>query len=212
MSDQRYPLAWPRDWRRTPRDHQQRARFSQKTRRYGGTDGTSSWLSSEQLTVASARKRLETELDRLRARQIILSTNLALRLDGLPRSGHGEPPDPGVAIYFQLLGKPRTLACDRWDRVADNMAAIAGHIAAIRAVDRYGVGTLEQAFAGYAALPPAAIEWWVILGVPPDAPLGVVETAFRNLARQQHPDARGGSHDGMARLTEARQAAREALA
>jgi hypothetical protein len=33
--------------------------------------------------------------------------------------------------------------------VADNIAAIAAHIDAIRRQDRYGVGTLDQAFAGY---------------------------------------------------------------
>jgi len=160
--------------------------------------------------VAAARKRLEGELDRLNASEVVLSTNIALRLDGLPRSGQGEPSDPGVAVYFRLLGKPRTLACDRWDRVADNMAAIAGHVAAIRAVDRYGVGTLEQAFAGYAALPASTEEWWLVLGVEPNATIEEVEEAFRDLAKRHHPDA-GGAPGEMARLTAAREAARRAL-
>jgi hypothetical protein len=57
-------------------------------------------------------------------------------------------------VYFKLHGKDRVLACDKWDRVADNIAAIAAHIDAIRRQDRYGVGTIDQAFAGYSALPP----------------------------------------------------------
>ena len=206
---QRFPLAWPTGWRRTASSHRQRARFSQKERKYGD-DGASSWLSIQQLTVATARKRLEGELDRLNAREVVLSTNIALRLDGLPRSGQGEPQDPGVAVYFRLLGKPRTLAADRWDRVADNIAAIAGHIAAIRTVDRYGVGTLEQVFAGYAALPPSAEEWWTILGLTPTATLTDVEEAFRRLAKIEHPDV-GGTHERMARLTAAREVARKLL-
>ncbi len=132
-------------------------------------------------------------------------------MDGLPRSDQREPQDPGAAVYFRLQGKPRTLACDRWTRIADNIAAIAAHIEAIRAVDRYGVGTLEQAFAGYAQLPEkGASEWWSVLGISPEASLGEVEESFRTRARTLHPDA-GGSHEAMATLTAARAAARRAL-
>jgi len=88
------------------------------------------------LTVADARNRLDLELQRLGARDVLLSTNVQVRLDGLPRSGQNEPADPGAAVYFTLKGKPRCLACDRWSRVADNIAAIAAHVYAIRAVDR----------------------------------------------------------------------------
>jgi DnaJ-domain-containing protein 1 len=106
-----------------------------------------------------------------------------------------------------MAGKPRCLACDRWLRVADNIAAIAAHIYAIRAVDRYGVGTMEQAFAGYAALPASSEEWWLVLGVGRDASEDEVDTAYRRLAREHHPDV-GGDTNHMARLNAARDAAR----
>lgn len=207
MSQQRYPLAWPPAWRRTSPNYRQRARFEQRTTQYG--QGGSSWKARKELSVAAALNRLMVELERLNARQVILSTNLLLRQDGMPRSDQREPQDPGVAVYFQLDRKPRVLACDRWLRVADNIAAVAAHIFSIRAVDRYGVGTLEQAFAGYAAL-PAKEEWWSILGLGPEATLDQAEEAFRKLARIHHPDA-GGSHDLMSRLTEARETARQLL-
>ena len=81
------------------------------------------------------------------------------------------PDDPGVAVYFQLHDKERVLACDKWDTVADNIAAIAAHIDGIRRQDRYGVGTIDQAFAGYSALPPPGgtsrptRPWHEVLGV-----------------------------------------------
>ena len=56
---------------------------------------------------------------------------------------------------------------------------------------------------GQAAL-PAKEEWWSILGVAPDASSEQAEGAFRKLARLHHPDA-GGTHDMMARLSEARE-------
>ena len=209
---QRFPLAWPMGWRRTPPQRRQRAAFSTRRRQFGNSAGQEIVpRSSRALTVAEAIARLTGELDRLTATSEVLSSNVAIRLDGLPRSGQPEPDDPGAAVYFRLTGKPRCLACDRWDRVADNIAAIAQHIDALRRIDRYGVGTMEQAFAGYAALPPSTQDWWLILGVPKTATLAHVEEAFKALARKHHPDLPGGSHDMMTRLTEARVIARQVL-
>ncbi len=202
---ERYPLAWPAGWRRTPTLQRKRAQFGKVQRQAGAYAGKAS------LSVADAVVRLATELRRLGADDEILSTNLRPRLDGLLRADRGgEPADPGAAIYFRLKGQPRCLACDRWDRVADNVAAVALHVEALRAIERYGVGTTEQAFGGYAALAPTAAEWWLVLEVPRSATLTEIEEAFRRLAKAQHPDI-GGSHDGRARLTEARTAARRAL-
>jgi hypothetical protein len=116
-------------------------------------------------------------------------------------------------VYFKLKGQDRVLACDVWTRVADNLTAIAHHIDAIRAIDRYGVGNLEQAFAGYTALPAKGQTWRTTLGFAPDQPVTreEVDAAFRERARSAHPDAEQGSHDAMASLTEARLEARKEL-
>lgn len=201
-------------WRRTPRHQRQRAAFSASTasRVDAGNGQTRIVRTPRNLTVADALKRVSAELSRLGATREILSTNVVLRIDGLPRSGQPEPDDPGAAVYFHLKNQPRCLACDRWTRVADNIAAIAQHIDALRRIDRYGVGTMEQAFAGYAALPQnTATAWWLVFGLPESASLEAVDEAYRRMAREQHPDA-GGSHEGMARLNEARSIARKALA
>ncbi|MGH7730015.1 MAG: J domain-containing protein, partial [Candidatus Eiseniibacteriota bacterium] len=173
---QRYPLAWPAGWRRTPALQRQRAQFG-TVQRQRMPDGVSRYAGKRRLSVGDATARLAAELHRLGARDELLSTNLRLRLDGLPRSDTGEPVDPGAAVYFRLKGAPRCLACDRWARVADNVAALAHHIEALRAIERYGVGTTEQAFAGYAALAPSTDEWWLVLGVARAATLDDVEEA-----------------------------------
>jgi hypothetical protein len=199
----RYPLTWPASWPRTSPAARQRARFGQAE--------SESRRTTTALSVDTAVQRLQAELWRLGAVDYVLSTNLPITAEGVFRSLR-EPEDPGAAIYFRVAGTQRVLACDRWTRVADNVAAIAAHVDAIRAVDRYGVGTLDQAFAGYAALPASRAEedWRVVLGVTANATLDEVETAFRQLARDHHPDV-GGSHEAMARLTTARARAREAL-
>lgn len=210
---QRYPLSWPVTWKRTPPAARQRASFAKTVTLDGPAraDGSREQVKrTRALSAADATGRLQKEIDRLNGHDAILSTNLKLRLDGVPRSDQGEPMDPGAAVYFTLNKKPICLACDKWDRVADNIAALAQHIDALRRIDRYGVGSLEQAFAGYQALPAMATDWWVILGVSPNATLEEVEEAFRAAALRSHPD-RGGTHEEMARLSEARRAARAAL-
>lgn len=192
MSAQAYPLQWPAGWSRARQ--RQRATF--------GTTGRNRYGSRDPLTINEARERLADELDRLGARYVTLSTNLELRLDGAPRSGQSEPSDPGAAVYFQLASKSTVLACDKWDRAADNIAAIAKHIEALRGIDRWGVGTAAQAFAGYQAL-PAPEQWWQVLGVSERATRSEISIAYRKLAATAHPD-QGGSNAAMARLNTAR--------
>jgi hypothetical protein len=187
-----FPLQWPGSWARA--QHRQRAQF--------GTTGRSPYGNKQQLTVAEARQRLSDQLDSLGARYVTLSTNLELRLDGFPRSGQPEPHDPGAAVYFHLEGKPTVLACDKWDRTADNIAAIAKHIDALRGIERWGVGTAAQAFAGYHAL-PSPEQWWRALGVGQNATRADIIAAYRSKAREAHPDT-GGSDAAMARLNAAR--------
>jgi hypothetical protein len=188
----RYPLSWPTGWPRSTRRY--RAAF----KHHGGP-----------VSVAVAIGRLQSEIDRLDAKSPILSTNLQPRLDGLPYSNQPEPGDRGVACYFQLKNQPRVLACDRWDRVADNIVAIAQHIDALRRIDRYGVGSLEQAFAGYKALAANASPWWEVLEFKerPNA-WNPVEARWRELAVKYHPDKDPSFAERAAKINAAREAAK----
>jgi hypothetical protein len=207
----RYPLTWPIGWKRTPYHQRRAALFSKQVQR--GTP-EASYRRKDRLEVGDGLARLDGELRRLGARHVVISSNLRLRGDGLPYASQAKKlDDPGVAVYFQLKGEPRVLACDRWNSAADNMAAIAGHIEAIRTQERYGVGTLEQAFAGYAALPPVGGtqggDWRTELEIAPGERLTLeqVEAQYRVLVKKRHPD-NGGSHDAVVRLNLARDASR----
>jgi hypothetical protein len=162
------------------------------------------------LSVADALGRLQDELDRIGARYPVVSSNLETRLDGLPRSGQPEPRDPGVAVYFDLKGEPHCLPCDTYQRVADNIAAVAKHIEATRAIERYGVANLREMFAGFTALPTpetASKRTWRQVFAWPDgleADKGRVEVIYRALARERHPDVPGGSDAAMAELNAAK--------
>ncbi len=197
-----YPLSWPPGRPRTPETSIKPARFRTMSETHIGR--------SQAITLGAARARLATELERVSGEQPILSTNLELRIDGTPRANTREPRDTGVACYFRLRGRPVVLSCDRWDTVAGNIAAIASHIEALRGQERWGVGTLEQAFAGFLALPsPADVGdrlWWAAsLDHPRD--LIAAEAAYKRLMMAAHPD-RGGTQERAAELNCAIQAAR----
>lgn len=192
-SVKRFPLEWPAGWKRTPGHKRSAATFRTK-------QTTNGWL-----TVTISTGRLEAELERLGASNPVLSTNVSLRLDGRPRSNE-EPSDPGAATYFSFRGKATVLACDKYTTVADNIAAIAAHIDALRRVERYGVGTIEQALAGYKALPAdTAANWRAVFGFSADSTPTVeqVDSAYKAAARVKHPDI-GGTDIEMAHVNRAR--------
>ncbi len=192
-SIKRFPLEWPMGWKRTSPSRRVWSAF--RTKR----------TSNSMLTVMIATERLENELERLGAKGPVLSTNVSLRLDGRPRSDE-QPSDPGAAVYFSFRGKATVLACDHYTSVAGNIAAIAAHIEALRRIERYGVGTIEQALAGYKALPAdSAANWRAVFGFPADsAPtLDQVDSAYKAAARERHPDL-GGTDMEMAHINRAR--------
>jgi hypothetical protein len=180
-----YPLTWPPGRPRTPPARRARSRFA--------------------TTFARARDEVVRELRLLRARAVVLSTNVALRRDGLPLAGQRSPADSGVAVYFQSGGRPLCFACDRWAKVEDNLWAVAKTIDALRGIARWGTGDMvETAFAGFQALPAAAAgpPWHEVLGVDPGAAAAEVAEAIRRATLTRHPD-RGGSPAAWHELQEA---------
>ncbi|AFY61936.1 J domain-containing protein [Synechococcus sp. PCC 6312] len=185
-------LNWPIGQPRTPKLSQKQARFNK--------DGKS-------ITIAEAKRRLIREIElwtksgqkwRIPHDSIIVTANWSVTEKGTVRS-EKEPDDSGVAVYFELDGENYCLPCDQWNRAADNLAAIAAHLGAMRDQERWGVGTTKQSFQGYAALPPIAIspdeEWWQILKVSPNATLNEAKEAYRKLAKTNHPDVGGNRKD-----------------
>jgi len=192
-----YPLQWPAGWKRTPSHQRRDATFTKYKKRLAIFDGA---------------ERVLDELGRLGVgrNDLVLSTNVETRMDGLPRSDRGEPGDPGVAVYWREKdGAHKVMAIDHYSRVADNLAAIAATLEAMRAIERHGgAAILARAFTGFTALPApgAPREWWEVLGVPRTCTREELKQAYRALASRFHPDKPGGSHEKMAELNAAQEA------
>jgi len=149
--------------------------------------------------------RIILELERLKVRRdtLVISSNVALRMDGLPRSGEREPEDPGVAVYWKKHKKQSCMAIDGYARVGDNLAAVAATLEAMRSIERHGgAEILDRAFTGFIALPTPE-QWFTILGVSANATSQEIERAHSRLAQQHHPD-KGGNAAEMARINVAR--------
>lgn len=159
------------------------------------------------ITLTAAKKRLIQQVNAMtrtgrdwRVQNQVLSTSIRYTASGARDQAvsRRDPEDPGVAFYFDLDGKPHVLACDRWDTVADNIAAIAAHIEALRGQERWGVADLRQAFAGHVAL-PAPDPWWTVLEVERTASIDVIAAVYRAKAKTAHPNA-GGDRTAWDRL------------
>jgi hypothetical protein len=211
-----FPLSWPDGWKRTLANQRIRARFNTKEREYANAQPGQpqrSWLRIKDITVANAIERVVGELSMMGIGRddLIISTNIPTRLDGLPRSDRANPSDPGAAVYWQR-GKQamRCMAIDLYDRVQDNLAAIAATLEAMRAIERHGgAEILNRAFLGFAALPEKASQpWRDVLGIHAQTiDLQIVEERFRALARVHHPD-KGGDRLKFEEIVQAREAAR----
>lgn len=190
---QAYPLQWPLD---RPRNQVRfPARFVTNTR--GG------YGARRRHSVGQGVETILAELRRMDASSAVISSNVQLRGDGLPRSGQPQPTDPGVAVYFKFERQDVCLACDTWTTVEDNLWAVALTLEAMRGIDRWGAAKLKATFTGYAALPaPAGALWWEVLGLHDRATLEQVRDAYRALARAHHPDA-GGTHEEFVRIQSA---------
>ncbi len=186
-----YPLAWPDGWRRTARGQKQFGRFSHNRRNLTINDGVG--------RVFDALRMLG-----VRDYNVIISTNLKVRLDGLPYSNQREPDDQGVAVYWKR-GKDqvhKVLAVDQYTRIADNLAAIAATLEYMRGIERHGGAMiLERAFTGFLAL-PSPNNWRHVMGFENTPPWDEVKARFTHLAKQRHPDC-GGSETAMQELNRA---------
>lgn len=184
-----FPLYWPEGWKRTS--------FRESSRFKTG--------------FGAARQFLILEIERMGGHKTIISSNISLRNDGLPRANMPQPSDPGIAVYFTRGGKEYVFACDKFSKTHDNIYAIAKTIEAMRGIERWGASDMmERAFTGFSALPAKAAQWW-------RHPLGFdesqivtaddVQSRFRELAHSCHPDKSGGNSEQFMLINQARDAA-----
>lgn len=181
MTEDAYPLSWPtgKPRCRSP----ERSRFD--------------------VSFGRARDEIIREVKLLGGSLPVLSTNIPVKRDGFPYAGQKEPKDTGVAVYFVLKNQQFCFACDRWNRVGDNLQAIRHTIAALRGIERWGTGDMvQQAFTGFIAL-PSQDNPYDVLGVKPSASTEEIEASYRQKAKLLHPDV-GGSPEAMQKLNDAR--------
>lgn len=210
-----YPLQWPQGWPRTDSDSRKYGRFGTKGRSDYG------YQTSSDITISQALNRINQELEsldgpgrnwnRVNPDTVVISTNLKVRKgDGQPASSQKQPEDPGAALYFEMDGKRQSIPCDAYTTVAQNLAAIAATLAALRTLERHGSGIMERAFTGFEALPnPDSTSWRDVLGYYGED-LGECKVIYRRKIKESHPD-NGGDASAAAAINDAWNQAKAAL-
>lgn len=138
---------------------------------------------------------LVDELERLDAKNCVISSNLQQKPGGEGFYAKQRIDDPGVVVYFDLKGKGKAMACDKWDKAEHNLWALYLSVQAIRGLERWGGSEfLDGLFTGFKALPSPSDS--VIAykdyfkGLETDEE---IRTRYKELARKLHPDAKDGN-------------------
>lgn len=141
-------------------------------------------------SLSKAANGIAAELKRFKATDVIISSNLQYRDDGIPYARQTKLDDTGVAVYFKFNDQQRVICCDKWIHVEDNMHAIQLTIQAMRGMDRWGVSEiLERIFTGFKALPEGdGVDPYNILKSKKTDSFEVIQTNYRKLVKQFHPD------------------------
>lgn len=184
MSAQAFPLQWPPQFPRSSRREQSRFKSTLAA-------ALGKVQNSLRLFASDSNKKIEG---------VVISSNYTL--------GVANPADPGVAVYFQWDGLQVCIPVDRYTKLEDNLTAIHHVIEARRTELRHGTLALVRAsFTGLASLPPPGNRSWRdVLEIKGPATKETVQSAYRKLASERHPDT-GGSDKMMAELNAARDAA-----
>jgi len=168
-----FPLAWPNGWPKTEDYKKQDGSFKTETPR--------------------ALANLKRELDLMRAKNLVLSSNYTLGVEN--------PKDSGVVAYFEWEQTQMAIPCDRYRRIAHNIQAIALTIEAMRGIERWGAKHMIKAmFSGFKQIgmgqhhEEPLLKWWEILKCPHESNGATITEAYRRRIKEVHPD-KGGTQE-----------------
>jgi hypothetical protein len=200
-------IVWPEGLERTP------------------AEGRESYPGDLEPTRKESFQSIVEEFTRWDATEVRISTASQHYVDrpNIPHQ-HDKPDDVGVAVYYLVedgsASEWHRIACDRWSTQRENARSLALWARRQRLAERCEVTTARSVHAATSALPPGQSESDDVivagtpepeldveqaadlLGVAPDAPDRVVETAFQERVKSDHPDQ--GGTGGVQRLQQAR--------
>lgn len=135
---------------------------------------------------------LEREVRMLGARHVVVElaiTESDLRNDGQPYAGT-RPDHPGVTVAFESKHGPLKYTADKFATWQENLRAIALGLEALRKVDRYGMTSRGEQYAGWKALPAGSSEQ-----VERGRDLIREHGSIRDAIMATHPDHGGDASD-----------------
>lgn len=189
-----FPLDWPTDYPRTKSINIASSRF-------------------KSTFIINASRNIVRRATAMHFVNIVVSSNMPTRRDGLPYSNGREPTDKGVAVWWRsrlIGGREQVITCDKWRTVGENMHALELSLDAMAALDRWGASQIvKRAFAGFTALPPPVVSnWRDVLGDV--STLAQAKQRYLEEIVKHHPD-HGGTVESASRINAAWAQAQEEL-
>ena len=137
--------------------------------------------------------KVQDELRLLGGKNLVISSNLKLRQDGLPYSSQRLPEDCGIAIYFEWKEEAMVIASDNYNKPGCNLWAIGKTVESMRGIERWGCSELlNRAFSGFKQLLEKSEivtnNWNDILGVSMNATKDEIIKAYKGKVKIYHPD------------------------
>lgn len=120
-------LDWPADFDRTPQNERE------------------PYPHNFRVSIDQALGNIVTQVDRLEEAELI-AVETAAGSATTPTTLADTPEYPGIVVRFRKGGVVYAVPCDRWTTLRDNAQAVAKYLEAKRALNRYGVETLENEF------------------------------------------------------------------
>lgn len=178
------PLTWPQGWKRSKQ---------LISSRFGKWNNPVSINKAVRFVIDNLRQMGVSESE------VIISTDLKLRNDGLPYSNQKNPSDTGAAVWWKKDGEQKVIALDKYDRIADNIYAIGKTVDALRGIERWGGGEiLNRTFTGFTALPDpnsaSQPHWRTILDYQGSV-LTEANKQYKKLRSRYHPDTGGSAEE-----------------
>ena len=182
-----YPLQWPVGYKR------------EKNKKHAAFN----------TSFSKARDGIIKELTMMKAANIIISSNVPLKKDGLPYAvPFGKlnvTNDTGIAVYFTFNKEQKVICCDAYLTLDDNMQAINKTVEALRGIDRWKCSDIiNQTFTGFKALPEKSSSetWYNILGISYNSTRDQIKDAYYKKSAIYHPD-KGGNTDMFTKISDA---------
>lgn len=141
-----HPLKWPKGQRKTPKSMRIKGQFGGRVGAKGQGKGAKGALAP--ISLQNAEKALRVAIAGLNGYSATITTNMPvvrneIRWDDKVNDGHS------ISVLFFVDDVEYLVACNKYDRLADNIAGVADYLALAKRMVSLGAGSTAKVLKGF---------------------------------------------------------------